>query len=364
MPKPLGLVLAALSLTSTPALWPQNVPPAASSVPGGPAEKVYKNIQVLKGVPFEQLIPSMQFISASLGVECGFCHVQNHFESDEKKPKQTARKMIQMMMAINQSHFDNHQAVTCNTCHHGMSRPLSVPSVSEGPARLRPPASSEEQLAPNLPNPQQVIAKYVDALGGSKAIEALKTLVEKGQAEFGGGQVPVEIVTDSPDKRILTIHLPAGDSITAVNNNEGWLAAPRRPVQIMSSGELEGAKLQADLQLPVHLMKTFADLHAAPPEKIGDRDCYVLVGETAGQPRARFYFDQQSGLLVRMVQYAATPLGLNPTRIDYFDYRPVQGVQVPFRWTVARPAGQFSVQIAEASPNVEVGAEIFVRPAH
>jgi hypothetical protein len=304
----------------------------------------------------------MQFISASLGVECGFCHVENHFDSDDRKPKQTARKMIEMMMAINRSHFDNHQVVTCNTCHHGLKSPVSIPSVAEGPVRMRPPAASGDQLPANLPSPEQVIAKFVDALGGAKAIETLKTLVVKGTAEFGGGQVPADVMTESPDKRIFTIHLPGGDSITAINGKEGWLAAPRRPLQIMTGAELESTKLPADLQWPLHLKKTFPELHAGLPEKIADHDTYVLVGEASGQPRARFYFDQQSGLLVRMVQYAATPLGLNPTRTDYFDYRPVEGIQFPFGWTVARPAGQFTVRITEVIPNAPIGKEAFVKP--
>src|SRR5215831_44287 len=68
---------------------------------GGPpktTEQAFKNIQVMKGLPAEQLIPSMQFISASLGVECEFCHVERAFDKDEKKPKEFARKMMQMTM--------------------------------------------------------------------------------------------------------------------------------------------------------------------------------------------------------------------------------------------------------------------------
>src|ERR1700720_2234769 len=80
------------------------------------AEEQFKNIQVLKGVPAEQIFPTMQFISASLGVECEFCHVHNAFEKDDKKPKQTARKMIDMSFAINKDNFGGHRKVTFNSC--------------------------------------------------------------------------------------------------------------------------------------------------------------------------------------------------------------------------------------------------------
>src|SRR5258705_11357162 len=75
-------------------------------------EQAFKNIQVLKGLPADQLIPSMQFISASLGVECDYCHVQNAFDKDDKKPKPIARKMIQMMFSINKDNFEGHREVT------------------------------------------------------------------------------------------------------------------------------------------------------------------------------------------------------------------------------------------------------------
>src|SRR6516164_6538518 len=93
------------------------------------AEQAYKNIKVLKTVPADQLMPSMQFISASLGVECEFCHVAGAFDKDDKKPKQTARKMMEMMFAINKDNFDGHREVTCYSCHRGSAHPMAIPVV-------------------------------------------------------------------------------------------------------------------------------------------------------------------------------------------------------------------------------------------
>ena len=82
-------------------------------------EDVFKNIRVLKGIPSDQLIPAMQFISSSLGVQCSFCHVEGHFEKDDKKSKQTARVMMQMMFDVNKNSFEGLREVTCNSCHRG-----------------------------------------------------------------------------------------------------------------------------------------------------------------------------------------------------------------------------------------------------
>jgi hypothetical protein len=104
-------------------------PAAGGSSTPKKTEEQFKNIQVLKGIPADQLVPGMQFIAASLGVECQFCHVEGAFDKDDKKPKETARKMMAMMFAINKDNFDGHRDVTCYSCHRGSSLPVAIPVV-------------------------------------------------------------------------------------------------------------------------------------------------------------------------------------------------------------------------------------------
>jgi photosynthetic reaction center cytochrome c subunit len=355
-------VLVAILLAASPQNGPES---AANSRPTAtvPVEQFYKNVQVLKGVPSDQLIPAMQFITAALGVECGFCHVENHFDQDDKKPKQTARKMMQMVMAINQSNFEGQRKVTCNTCHRGSRAPVAIPTIDEAPAMLPRLAEPDEQLPQNLPGAVQLIDKYVQALGGANAIQRVSTRVETGRANFAGREVPVEVFDKTPDKRVSITHLPDGDSITTFDGLEGWLTAPHRPLKEMPRTEIDAARMDADLQFPLHLKQLFGDFRSGRLEKIGDREAYQLIAERAGRPSARLYFDMQSGLLVRVIRYSDSPLGLNPTRIDYADYRGVDGVLVPYRVTIARPAGQFTVQATEIKQNVPIDDTKFVKPA-
>src|SRR6476661_7666110 len=90
---------------------PQKAQKQVNPTHDAPAEHVYKNIRVLKLAPSDEVIPAMQFVASSLGVECNFCHVENQFELDDKKPKQVARKMMEMEIAINQNHFREQQRV-------------------------------------------------------------------------------------------------------------------------------------------------------------------------------------------------------------------------------------------------------------
>ena len=88
----------------------------------------------------------------------------------------------------------------------------------------------------------------------------------------------------------------------------------------------------------------------------------MVLGLTPGQPPVKLYFDQTSGLLVRMVHYADTPLGLNPTQVDFADYRDAGGVKTPYRWTIARPSGSFTIQIDKVEQNVAIDGAKFVEP--
>src|SRR3981189_1010461 len=88
----------------------------------------------------------------------------------------------------------------------------------------------------------------------------------------------------------------------------------------------------------------------------------MLSGQRPGEPPVELYFDTQTSLLIRLVRYAETPLGRNPTQIDYADYRDADGVKVPFRWTLARPGNRFTIQVEQIQQNVPVDDSKFAPP--
>jgi len=98
-----------------------------------PAESVFKNIKVMKGIPAGRLVRIMNAgFGRSLGVSCGFCHVPPNWDLDDKEEKNTARLMWTMTAAINRDYIskvpnDSGPApvVNCMTCHQGMPRPRS-----------------------------------------------------------------------------------------------------------------------------------------------------------------------------------------------------------------------------------------------
>ncbi len=327
------------------------------------AEEQFKNIQALKGIPADQLIPAMQFIAASLGVECEHCHVEHAFEKDDKKPKVTARKMINMMMAINKDNFEGHREVTCYSCHRGSADPVGTPIIVDEepkPAAVEGKKLGEEKAS--MPVADQLLDKYLSAIGGAAAIQKITSRVQKGTlSAFGGEHFPVEVYSKAPDKRISIMHLKGGESVTAFDGKQGWLSVPGR-VHVMSAAENDAARIDADLYFAAHLKTLYQKFTVDSGERIDGHDTYLVTGQTEGQLPLRLYLDRESGLLLRLIRYAETPLGRNPTQIDYADYRDADGVKVPFRWTLARPGNRFTIQVEQVQQNVPVDDAKFPVP--
>jgi photosynthetic reaction center cytochrome c subunit len=141
------------------------------------------------------------------------------------------------------------------------------------------------------------------------------------------------------------------------------MASADRPVHDMTGSDLDAATLDADLYLPIEMKQIFSDFNVERPEKIGNGEAYVISRRREGQPPMKFYFDEKSGLLIRIVRYAESPLGRNPTQIDHDDYRDLDGVKTPFQWTIARLSGRLTIRIEQAQYNMPIDETKFTRPA-
>ena len=193
-------------------------------------------------------------------------------------------------------------------------------------------------------------------------MQKISSRVEKGNISFGGQQIAVEVYAKAPDKRLTVTHSPRGESATAFDGHVGWMTGGMGPPREMTAQEAEAFKLDADFYFPVDLKHIFTQFRVRSAEKVADRDADLVFGLRQGQPPVRLYFDRQSGLLVREVRYAETPLGRMPTQIDYADYRDIDGVKIPFRWTLARPGGRFTIQVDQAQQNVPIDDAKFAEP--
>ena len=364
------IILGAMVTVAVSALSAQQPPTPRPPL----SEEVFKNVQVLKGIPVNQFMETMGFFSASLGADCTFCHVTESGGSwekyaDDNQHKRTARGMVTMMTAINRINFGGRQVVTCYTCHRGGDRPKVTPSLAAlyGAA---PPDEQDDVIEPaaaGAPTATQVLDKYIRAIGGPKAA-GMTSFAAKGTYEAYTDRVkhPVEVFARAPGQRATIVHAPDGNITTTFDGRSAWIAAPinERPVPVLalSGGDLDAASLDAQLSFPTRLKQAFTRWRAGGPATIDDRDVEVVQGSTAGKAPATFFFDKESGLLVRVVRYADSPVGRIPMQTDYADYRDVAGVKLPFRISATWLDGRSTIELSDVKVNVPVSAAMFAKP--
>jgi hypothetical protein len=317
---------------------------------------------------------TMGFFSASLGADCTFCHVTESGGSwekyaDDNQHKRTARGMVRMMNAINRDSFGGRLVVTCYTCHRGGDRPKVTPSLAAlyGAA---PPEELDDVIEPAAGGPAaaQILDKYIRAAGGATRLASLKSIVAKGTYTGYGDPEKrrVEVSAVAPRQRAVIVHAPDGDSRTVVDGINAWIAAPitQRPVPVLalSGGDLEAAKLDAELSFPGRIERLFTRWRVGAQATIDDRDTDVVQGSTPGRGSATFFFDKESGLLLRVVRYADSAVGRIPMQTDYADYREVNGVKIPFRVSETWLDGRSTIEFDDVQVNVPVAPSAFAQP--
>jgi hypothetical protein len=304
-----------------------------------PIEQSAKNIQVLKGMPESQLMPTMHLMRTALGVRCEFCHVAENgkYWMDDKPAKQTARQMIQMVFAINKANFGGEPVVTCNTCHRGSTKPVGVPAIGQAafdnPTRSTP---ADVPVAEKFPAVDEILNRYAEAAGGKRALEALQTRVTEATllrpklVNPSGKPVAVQIYQKAPNKLLWIITGADGNPVyQGYNGKVGWIKGPTFQRELTPS-ELPQVVQQADFYKELDLKDQFPALKVVDKQKVGDRDAYVLEGVNSGGNSEQLFFDTQTGLLVRRILFNKTWLGPDPLQTDYLDYREVDGVKLPF----------------------------------
>src|SRR5207237_6548536 len=282
------------------------------------AEEVFKNVQILKGIPVDQFMDTMGMFAAATSLNCTHCHASDNTNSWDKYAldtplKQTARRMMNMVNTINKDNFKGVRAVTCYTCHHGDQRPKIVPSlIVQYSAPVEDP--DEIEIPPNAkgPSADQVFSKYIQAIGGTERVANLSRFVAKGTYsgyETDLAKVPVEIFAKAPAQRTTIVHALFGDSVRVFDGRAGWIASADKPMPLMplSGGNLEGAKLEAMVLFPAQLKQAFNQWRVTSTS-IDDRDVQVLQGTNPRKPPVNFYFDA-SGLLVGLVLFVVTSCG-------------------------------------------------------
>ena len=334
------------------------------------SETVFKDVQVLKGIPADEFMDAMGMFSASLGYDCVACHSPDIKDDRAAFAITTpqirrARQMVTMMNSINETNFGGRPLVTCFTCHHAQFPPESIPNLALQYGDVIDDPNSIRIALDRRFTADQIFDKYVQALGGAQRLAALTSYSARGTLSgfnTSGNEAPIEIVAKAPNQRVETIRTLEGTNVKTYDGRTSWAAEDWRPLPLMplTGGNLEGARVDALTSFPATIKQGFSRWQVGS-STIDDRPVQILQGANAGENPVNFYFDQ-SGLLVRVMRWNKTLVGTVPTQTDYSDYRDVAGVKMPFKIVVTWTNGQNTILLTAVQPNIAIDAARFARP--
>ncbi len=339
------------------------------------AEQVFTNVQVLKGIPVSEFMNTMGFFSASVGLNCVYCHVPESLQdwkkfAEDVPRKRIARNMIAMVNTINKNNFGGRAVITCYSCHHGNERPKPIPSLAlqygtpeEDPNEIEVPTQAVAG-----PSAEQLLDKCIAASGAARANHtsfAVRGTYEGYETYHQ--QVPFELWVKAPAQMASIVHTQNGDSTTVYDGSQGWVASPNNPVMLLPmavGAESDGARFDAQLFFPSGIRQALSQWRSGFPQtSVGDKDVQVVEGVGPARTRIKLFFDIETGLLIRQLRYVNTVVGTNPYQIDYADYRDVGGVKLPHQWTVTWTNGQSIWRVNEIQADAAIPAGRFAKPA-
>lgn len=348
----LGVVGAVLVFTAFFAYsgWTAKAQVQTPKTQGPTIGQQYKNIKVLNDVPADQLGKIMDIFAASLGVDCAFCHNTKDYSSDEKKEKQTARKMILMANDINKVNFNGRPQVTCNSCHNGHNEPSASPNLWPTPEPERPRQPDVK------PTADQILANYMTAVGGADKIAKITSRhIIASRVEGNGKTEPEDIWQQGHKLRIATTYAePNNITITSgYNGSDAWMSSTGQPLHL-SQEDLDRLKISSMLLFNPDLKSVYTKFDYRFTDEIDGKPVYMVAATLPNGQVDRLGFDVATGLLVRRSSVVRTALGPFVTQWDFSDYKDFGGVKIPTTIKFAQPAVRFTRQITKVKINAPI----------
>src|SRR5277367_2561544 len=231
------------------------------------------------------------------------------------------------------------------------------PAASPAPAATKPAAA--------MPTGDEVIDHYVQAIGGRTAWLKLNSRVSKGTIEIPAMNNltgTVEIHEKAPNLMLAVINLGGAAFEQGFDGTTAWSDNPRDGLRVLTGGELDDARREADFYHPLELRKNYTKLTVTGVVRVNEHDAYVVEAARENGAPDKMYFDVQSGLLVRSVNQRYTPDGLTEFQADVEDYTALDGVKLPFTVRQSGGGSAFVIHFTEVQHNLQLTDAQFAKP--
>jgi len=218
----------------------------------------------------------------------------------------------------------------------------------------------------DLPTADQILDKYVQAIGGKAVIEKQTSRYSKGTLEIPafGASGTAEVYEKAPNKTITIVNIPGFGIINdCFDGTIGWAQDPQNGMRDKSGPELAASKLDAEFYKPIKIKELYPKVVVKGKDKVGDKDVYVLEATPNGGPTETWYFDAQSGLLLRQDAEREGPQGKQVVQVFFEDYRVADGIKVAYVLKQVTPAFTLNIKLDEVKHNVPIDDAKFKKPS-
>jgi outer membrane lipoprotein-sorting protein len=223
--------------------------------------------------------------------------------------------------------------------------------------------------APALAQPSidQILEKYTEALGGRAACEKVTTRTMKGTVTIPDDNVTgtAQVYAAAPERYRVTLDVPewGGQIETVLDGENGWQKNPDSGVHAMSRADLANARRDYHFYRELRLKELFPKMEAAAAAKVEGHSVNVITATPASGPPETFYFDAETGLLLkRDFERITLEDGIVQYEMFYRDYRDVDGLKLPFSIEQRSPDSTMIFKFSEIKNNAALEDDAFAKP--
>jgi hypothetical protein len=223
------------------------------------------------------------------------------------------------------------------------------------------------QASPITPTVEQILDKYVQALGGKEAVQKPATCVMKGSitTPATGEKGSIEVYRKAPNKQLIVIDIASngGPTPQGYNGSAAWYVDPDDGPQDMDPDGAAAMKFQSEFYRDIRLKELYSRFAFGGTAKVGGRDAYVIEATRRDGGQEKMYFDTASGLMVRNDTPYVTPDGEGTMESIFEDFQAVDGIQMAFTVRQSTPDFDYVIRYQEIRYNVPIDDAKFEKPA-
>ena len=217
-----------------------------------------------------------------------------------------------------------------------------------------------------VPKAEQILDRYVEAIGGLAALEKINNRVSKGTMAIAaaGIQLSVTIYQARPAKAYSVVESAVTGKIeSGTDGVVAWQMSATSGPQLMEGKEKAFQLHMNVFYRLVYWRKAFKQVETAGMEDVAGKPCYKIVANPPDLAPQALYFDKESGLLVRFSLTTESQAGTIPVETTLSDYRSVDGILLAHKTVIKAIGPERVATIEKYEQNVSLPADRFALPA-